>query len=561
MDGTELARFLNVSREANIDLLWRFSPDAKRLAYQTDLAPNMVGIWSVDRKQLEALLPGSTAYDFGRSGKPQFIGFSPDGRLLALYAHPGTQTVRIWDLEKREAIATANCFAPQWSADGRWFVGTMDPGASLPDEPSNPASAYSNSHGRIVKVWRMHHPPARFALAEPVHTLLFDSVGNRLIANDTLWQSSGAASSAADDLFALVPTPAHLFGEDSAHALRFDDRDQLVRFALPESPFQEQTLRVSSAGSDDWRQLPIPVFPEQFGGLYGDRIEQISDVSVRPNLVAFHPSSKRAAFAAQLSWRQANMRAGHSSSGEELALLRYELDKEESSVANEPQGAHEMGRGIRCLAISPDGKLIATGDRRSVVVRQWSDGGEVGRAELAERWTSEEKLDSGFDSSSGPNPWRYANYFAVNCLAFSPDAKRLIAGAAQGRLAMIERLDDSPMLWQAHQSDIQAVAFHPERQMAVSAGTDRMIRLWNIARAATTGEPVMLAEWEADEDAVTALAFHPGGRYLVSGSAGGVVTIWDLDRMRLVLEQLDLAWEAPPNYSATVRSDAAEMDE
>lgn len=118
--------------------------------------------------------------------------------------------------------------------------------------------------------------------------------------------------------------------------------------------------------------------------------------------------SERAAFAAQLSWRLAKTRLGLWSSVGELALLRYELNKNELAVMNEPQLAHEMGRGVQCLAISPDGELIATGHSRAVVVRQWSDGLEVGRAELAERWTSEEKLDSGFDSSSGPNPWKYA---------------------------------------------------------------------------------------------------------------------------------------------------------
>ncbi|HUG68202.1 MAG TPA: hypothetical protein VMM76_10650 [Pirellulaceae bacterium] len=223
-------------------------------------------------------------------------------------------------------------------------------------------------------------------------------------------------------------------------------------------------------------------------------------------------------------------------------------------MANEPQLAHEMGGGVQCLAISPDGELIATGDGRAVVVRQWSDGLEVGRAELAERWTSGEKLDSGFDSSSGPNPWQYANYFAVNCVAFSPDGERLIAGAEQGHVALTDRLANSPTIWQAHPSDVHALVSHPDWQMIASAGADRMIRLWNLARSESTGEPVMLAEWKADEDAVTAMVFHPGGRYLLSGSAGGVVTIWDLERIRLGLEQLDLAWEIPPSYSFAEKS-------
>lgn len=304
-DGTVLARLPNISTESNTQLLWRFSPDAKRLAYQTDLPPNMVGIWSVERNQLEAMLPGTVAYEFGRSGKPQFTSFSPEGRLLALYPHPGSETIRIWDLDKREAIATADCFSPQWSADGRWFVGTIDPGESLPDEPSNPASAFLDSHGRIVKVWQVHRPPPRFSLAEPVHTLLFDSVGKRLIANNTLLQPSGTVSSEANDMLALVPE--HFADEESADALRFDDRDHLVRFALPDVPFREQIVRVSLAGKGDWKPLSIPAFPERLRGTYGGRNPQISDVTISPELVAFHPFRRRIAFAGKLSWRQAKM--------------------------------------------------------------------------------------------------------------------------------------------------------------------------------------------------------------------------------------------------------------
>ena len=52
-----------------------------------------------------------------------------------------------------------------------------------------------------------------------------------------------------------------------------------------------------------------------------------------------------------------------------------------------------------------------------------------------------------------------------------------------------------------------------------------------------------MARWEAHESAVTALSFHPDGKTLASGSKDGTLKLWNLPLIRRELESLGLDWE------------------
>jgi WD40 repeat protein/transcriptional regulator with XRE-family HTH domain len=73
---------------------------------------------------------------------------------------------------------------------------------------------------------------------------------------------------------------------------------------------------------------------------------------------------------------------------------------------------------------------------------------------------------------------------------------------------------------------LQTVAFTRDGRRMATGGTDRTVRLWNVAdrsRPAPVGRPLRAPE------TVFSVAFSPDGRLLVSGGGGGAVHLWRLD--------------------------------
>jgi WD40 repeat protein len=131
----------------------------------------------------------------------------------------------------------------------------------------------------------------------------------------------------------------------------------------------------------------------------------------------------------------------------------------------------------------------------------------------------------------------------VQCLAFSADGQRLVAGdrgvvAADGRswtdggLSVWEVPTERPegiattgqflRRWVGHPTTVQSVAFDPRGRWIASAGRspDQAVRLWN----ADTGE--LLHDLRGPED-LTCVTFHPDGTRLVAVGYEGWVHIWD----------------------------------
>jgi hypothetical protein len=72
-----------------------------------------------------------------------------------------------------------------------------------------------------------------------------------------------------------------------------------------------------------------------------------------------------------------------------------------------------------------------------------------------------------------------------------------------------------------HTDDVFALAFHPDGRRLASAGRDRAVWLWDLAR----GEAV--ARLQGHTSYVWSLAFSPDGTTLASGSGDFTVRLWD----------------------------------
>jgi WD40 repeat protein/serine/threonine protein kinase len=112
----------------------------------------------------------------------------------------------------------------------------------------------------------------------------------------------------------------------------------------------------------------------------------------------------------------------------------------------------------------------------------------------------------------------------VRALAFSPDGKRLAAGAAHPensvRLWSVPAGEEVAVL-RGHQNEVSAVAFSPDGKRLASGSMDKTGRLWD----AMTGKLVTVLKGHTGYLQKT--AFSPDGKRLATASDDGTVRLWN----------------------------------
>ncbi|MGK5550637.1 nSTAND1 domain-containing NTPase [Actinomadura kijaniata] len=158
-------------------------------------------------------------------------------------------------------------------------------------------------------------------------------------------------------------------------------------------------------------------------------------------------------------------------------------------------------KNVSDIALSSDGRLLATADSAHLTVRLW----DLKRRQVIAT------INTGHTDS-------------VSSLAFAPRAAMLASGG----------YDPMPRLWdsgthlpigtplQGHTQAVFALAFSPDGTTLATAGLDRTVRLWDVSTRRPIGPP--LTGHTGD---VTALAFRHDGKLLASGSRDGTVRFWD----------------------------------
>ena len=157
--------------------------------------------------------------------------------------------------------------------------------------------------------------------------------------------------------------------------------------------------------------------------------------------------------------------------------------------------------GVKSIAFSPDGKLIASGS--------WDKTVKVWDAE-----TMEAKA-----TLKGHSLW-------VDCVAWSPDGKRLASagGDKTVRLWGFEGGHEKCILtW--HLLGVYSVAFSPDGKTIASASADKRVKVWNAETMEVKGTLT------GHSDGVSSVAFSSDGKTIATASADKTVKVWDSKTM------------------------------
>lgn len=195
--------------------------------------------------------------------------------------------------------------------------------------------------------------------------------------------------------------------------------------------------------------------------------------------------------------------------------------------------------GASALAYSPDGAMLATGDR-SGAVRLWNAQTGAPLAELGAHQANTAVLSLAWSTdgatlvSAGHDGqtllWNVPDGEVVEAtspvnspvLMASFDAKGTLITAAESGAVAVGNVDS-----QSTAEAIIAAALSPEGTLLAIGNQDGALTLWPITDGALAATPArVLAGYTAPDTWATAVTYHPDGDRLAAAS-GEVVAIWD----------------------------------
>ena len=152
--------------------------------------------------------------------------------------------------------------------------------------------------------------------------------------------------------------------------------------------------------------------------------------------------------------------------------------------------------GIRHVAVSPDGKYLAT--------------------------ISDERIARIWDLENNPAAVQFAHMMDVYSIVFSPDGKTLVTVSRDNLMARWDWQEKKFLTAvEAHHDKIGSVDISPDGKLLATGSADKMVNIWSFE----SGN--LLRTLKGHASTVTRVAFVPVGNWLVTGSLDSTVRVWD----------------------------------
>ena len=488
-----------------------FSPDSKVLA---SAANDAVKLWDVST--------GLNTASFSGPGR-HFISpaFSPDGATLAWVSD---SKVFLWNLETGENIAT--------------FFGHMNWVNALAFSPQGGILASASRDGTIrlwdVSEWLRPHPHrlveisgdhgrgwTRSRLEEPFVVSVRDRNG-RGLENVAVTFTVTAGAGQLRERFAVEKVTTDAGGRAECF-LTLGPNPGINRVEAAVPGLGQVTFEATGIG--------IPVFGKdlQTRRVLNDGTIRLGKgrIGLRDRAVAFSPDGRTLAVGSGIGiWLYDAEGIGapvllpaagevHSLAFSHDGTILAGVGPDDGAVLLWDPGTRRetasLGRGSRCLALSPDGATLASGSGDGTVML--------------------------WDVATGTRAGTLEGHSGlVNSLAFSPDGATLASGSADKSVKVWDfQTGTNTATLSAHRDGVNSVAFSPDGGMLASC-SDSAVELWDVGTTTNT------ATLPVHTGGVRSVAFSPDGESLACGSGAGTILLWDVATRSPVTLSRHVAW-------------------
>jgi dipeptidyl aminopeptidase/acylaminoacyl peptidase len=190
-----------------------------------------------------------------------------------------------------------------------------------------------------------------------------------------------------------------------------------------------------------------------------------------------------------------------------VLLLALRAGSTEKQPGPKEAGQRPRGLGFRCVAFSPDGKLIAAST---------GEPNELGELIV-------------LDAATGKRLFVHGETTGIPSVTFSPDGKTLAIALYDQTAKLLEAATGQERLvLRGHTKEVRGIAFSPDGKTLATGSWDRAVKLWDVASGSE------IRTLEGYKDRIYSVTFSPDGQALVATGYGREAPVLDVHTGQMI---------------------------